>query len=303
MHISIAGRLGSGKSTICNKLKSKHGFHVYSTGAIHREIAREHNVSTLEMNSLMAKDLSFDHAIDDAVTRISVEREGETIVFDSRMAWNFAVNSFKIFVTVDPLVAAQRVLGSRRGEEEVYSDLEEAKLKLIERGRLENERFIDIYGVDNFDYLNYDLVIDSTFASSYKLTELVYEKFRAFNGEKKDILLSPASLYPLADMSEADREKLRTYIEEKDYLYNYITIAVLDGYHYIVDGHYRVLAAIVNGEDFVNVVIANPAEYPYAESLQSLICTIENYNIASVKAFEELGRFCYKSYPSYYIRH
>ena len=118
----------------------------YSTGAIQREIALRHKVSTLEMNQLMAQDLSFDYAIDDAVTKISVERKDETIIFDSRMAWRFAVNSFKVFVIVDPLVAASRVIGNQRGEVEIYADPEDAKLKLIERGRLENKRFIDITG-------------------------------------------------------------------------------------------------------------------------------------------------------------
>ena len=185
MHITITGKLGSGKSTISRILKARHGFELYSTGAIQREIALEHNLSTLEMNQLMARDLSFDHAIDGAVAKISVEREGETIIFDSRMAWRFAENSFKVFVTVDPLVAASRVMGSPRGQEEVYSDLEDAKQKLIERGRIENERFKDIYRVDNFDFNNYDLVIDSTNETPEALASLVYDKFQEYCKKKQ----------------------------------------------------------------------------------------------------------------------
>jgi len=186
MHISITGKLGSGKSTIANILRANHSFPIYSTGAIQREIARRHNVSTLEMNQLMAQDLSFDHTIDDAVTKISIERKDETIIFDSRMAWKFAVNSFKVFVTVDPLVAASRVMDSPRGAEEVYSDLEDAKQKLIERGRIENERFKDIYGVDNFDFSNYDLVIDSTYETPKALASLVYDKFQIYKCNKSE---------------------------------------------------------------------------------------------------------------------
>ena len=180
MHISITGRLGSGKSTIAQLLSEKYGYEVYSTGAIQREIALQHHVSTLEMNTLMAHDLSFDHAIDDAVTRISVERENETILFDSRMAWKFAVKSFKVFVTVDPDVAAVRVMGSQRGEVEVYTDPEDAKAKLFERSRLEQERFIEIYGVDYFDFSHYDFVIDSSNATPDELADVVYEKFQEY---------------------------------------------------------------------------------------------------------------------------
>ena len=180
MHISITGRLGSGKSTIAKILHEKHGFPIYSTGAIQREIALQHHVSTLEMNTLMARDLSFDHAIDDATARISVERGNETIIFDSRMAWRFAKKSFKVFVTVDQDVAASRVMGSQRGEVEVYTDFEDAKSKLIERSRLEQERFIEIYGVDYLDHSNYNLILDSTHKTPEELANIVFDKFQEY---------------------------------------------------------------------------------------------------------------------------
>jgi len=180
LHISIAGSPGSGKSTVCAILNAKYGFPIYSTGAIQREIALEHGVSTLEMNQIMARDLSFDHMIDSKVSEISVERQNETVIFDSRMAWKFAKNSFKVYVAVDPFVAAERVMGEPRGEEENYTDLEEAERRLIERGQLENERFQEIYGVDNLDPLNYDLVIDSTYMTPGEVASVIYEKFQAY---------------------------------------------------------------------------------------------------------------------------
>ena len=101
MHITITGRLGSGKSTVCRIFSNKYGYEIYSTGTIHRKIAAEKGISALEMNELMAKDLSFDHMIDDAVTRISRENRDRTLIFDSRMAWHFACDSFKVFMHSD----------------------------------------------------------------------------------------------------------------------------------------------------------------------------------------------------------
>jgi len=301
MHISIAGRLGSGKSTIANILKDEHGFEIYSTGAIHREIASQHEVSTLEMNQLMAKDTSFDNAIDDAVTRISIERCDETIIFDSRMAWKFAANSFKVFVTVDPLEAASRVM-SRRGGVEEYTSLEDAKTKLIERGRLENERFVDIYGVNNFCYSNYNLVIDSTFATADELAGIIYNKFLEYceSGDNTgddagngalEVLLSPFSLYPLVDVSVIEAEKIASYRERREYLSRFVSFIVFEGYHYIVDGHKRVLAAILNKESFINVV-------PVDEEF--IVSKIRDVGTAGLEAFEETGKFKYRSYPDFY---
>ena len=82
MHITMAGKLGSGKSTIARLLNERHGFEIYSTGKIQRELARNFGVSTLEMNKLMSQDTKYDHMIDDEVTRISVERAEDKLLFD-----------------------------------------------------------------------------------------------------------------------------------------------------------------------------------------------------------------------------
>jgi cytidylate kinase len=283
MHITIAGKLGSGKSTISRILQATHGFTIYSTGAIQREIAKQKNISTLEMNRLMADDLSFDNLIDETVTRVSREKSDETIIFDSRMAWNFAENSFKVYVTVDPLTAASRVINDPRGKEEVYRDVEDAKTKLLERAKLENERFKEIYGVDNFNYLNYNLVIDSTFASQQVLADIIYDKYQEFCRTKKDtnnVLLSPKSLFPLKKIMHADTA-------------DHITVIPFDGYHYIIGGHLHALTAMENHVSFVSADVAET---------QNLVSLIKEAGISTVHEYENAAEFRYNSYPSYYTQ-
>ena len=111
MHITLAGRLGSGKSTVCEVMRERYGFEVYSTGAIQREMAKRMNLDTIEMNRRMAGNLEFDHMIDDATTKLAAEQSEPPIIFDSRMAWHFAPVSFKVYMTVDPMTAARRVYG------------------------------------------------------------------------------------------------------------------------------------------------------------------------------------------------
>ena len=53
MHITITGNLGSGKSTICNILKEKYQFEIYSTGKVQRKLAEDMGMTTLEFNQLM----------------------------------------------------------------------------------------------------------------------------------------------------------------------------------------------------------------------------------------------------------
>jgi CMP/dCMP kinase len=183
MHISITGKLGSGKSTVCRIIKERYGYEIFSTGAIQREIAREMGISTLELNKRMKLDHSLDTKIDETTTRLSRERRDDRLIFDSRMAWHFAENTFKIFLTVDPSVAAERVMANQRDSEERYETVEEAREKLIERSLVEQARFKELYGVDYYDYANYNLVVDSSERTPEEIVDIIWNAFRAYEAD------------------------------------------------------------------------------------------------------------------------
>jgi len=203
MHITLTGNLGSGKSTISKLMSEKWGYEIYSTGKIQRRLAAERGLSVLEMNKLMETDHSFDNIIDDTTKKLSIEHK-EDLFFDSRLAWHFAENSFKVFLSVDIDEAARRVFGDNRGEVESYKTVDEAKKNLVARAQAEDERYRELYGIDYFDMNNYNLVLDSTNAAPEVLAEIIqkekqsYEK-RIAAGESTQnipvrILLSPARL-------------------------------------------------------------------------------------------------------------
>ena len=180
MLISITGKLGSGKSTICNLLKDRYGFEIYSTGAFQREVAREMGITTLELNKRLREDPSLDYVIDDAVKKLSIERAQDKLIFDSRMAWHFANKSFKIFLTIDPREAARRVMLNQRGSEEFYADENEACDKLIERSQVEQARFMQIYGVDYYDFNNFDLIVDTTSRTPEEILGIIMAAYESY---------------------------------------------------------------------------------------------------------------------------
>lgn len=179
MHIAITGNLGSGKSTVARKLSEKLGFPIYSTGDVQRRKANELGITTLELNRRSMEDPALDHYIDDDVVRESVEKDN--IIFDSRMAWHFAHNAFRVFIKVDINEAARRIQGDKRGNVESFKTVEEAKASVSERGRLERERFVSIYGVDYADEGNYDLVLDSTNHTPDEITDMIIAAFDKAN--------------------------------------------------------------------------------------------------------------------------
>ena len=198
MHITLTGNLGSGKSTICKILKEKYGFEIYSTGTVQRHLAAEMGLSVLEMNKLMCSDHKYDHLIDDTTAKISRENPDKNIVFDSRLAWNFVEKSYKIFLSVSLDEATRRVYNdASRGAVESYKSPEECKDKLRERAANEKMRYADIYGLNYFDFSNYDLVLDSSFATPEVLAQTIVSFARKAEKEGQEeqmILFSPLRL-------------------------------------------------------------------------------------------------------------
>lgn len=231
MHITITGNLVSGKSTICKLLNEEYNFDVYSTGKVQREVARQMNLSTLELNQLMCSDHKYDTMIDDATERISRENKDKDIIFDSRLAWHFVENSFKVFLSISLEVAANRVMQDHRGEEEKYSTVQEAKSLLAERAAIENRRFKDIYNLEYLDFTNYNLIIDTTYCSPEKIAEIIMKEAKAYeegnlSKNSNKMLVSPRRLLLEDQITENDKNNLKVLIEQYKKVSDYIDTTI-----------------------------------------------------------------------------
>ena len=186
MHITITGRLGSGKSTVAKLIAAKHDYTYYSTGTIMRELAAEAGLSICDYNKRIADDPTEDRKIDDRTREVAIARRDENMVFDSRMAWFFAPDTFKVYVTVDPAVAAARVNidprpGEPNSEIEIYHELEE-------RSKVEQARFIKFYGegADYYNQKNYNLIIDSTTRTADEVADAIWAAYEAYLADPEE---------------------------------------------------------------------------------------------------------------------
>ena len=93
--ISLAGDLGSGKSTVSAILIERLGAKYYSTGAIVRSIADSRNMTVVELNKYMETHPEIDHEIDAGIAALS--ESPESLIIDSRMAWHFTKGTFKVY--------------------------------------------------------------------------------------------------------------------------------------------------------------------------------------------------------------
>ena len=199
MHITLTGNLGSGKSTICRLLEQQYGYEVFSTGKVIRQIADDLDISVLEMNELMSKDHKYDHMIDDKTAQISRENPDKSILFDSRLAWHFVEKSFKVFLSVDLAEAARRVYAdASRGEVESYKSEADAAEQLAARAANEDARYEELYGIHYFDFDNYNLILDSSYAKPEVIAALLMQEAVSRAEEQPEVrgrmLISPKRL-------------------------------------------------------------------------------------------------------------
>ena len=113
--ISLAGDLGSGKSTVSAILIDALGAEYYSTGSIVRSVAERMGMTVVELNKYMETHPEIDNEIDDGLGRLG--EDDRLLVIDSRMAWHFTPGTFKIYLSTDIETSAIRIMNAnRKGE-------------------------------------------------------------------------------------------------------------------------------------------------------------------------------------------
>ncbi len=174
--ITITGDLGSGKSTVARELCKRLGYEYLSTGNIQREMAARLGLDTLEMNYRAKTDKEIDRLIDERLMQIN--DENKSYVLDSRLAWHFVKNSFKVYLTVQPEIAAQRVMEDTKRRNEPLSDNVNAKSQnLLERRRAEDDRFKKTYGIDCGNLNNYDMIVDTSELTVDEVVTIIIDIF------------------------------------------------------------------------------------------------------------------------------
>ncbi len=186
--ISLAGSLGSGKSTIAKQLMTMLESYMqelafleevspvlYSTGDIQRKIAKKLGMNTLELNKYSEKAKRIDHEIDGFTKKLA--GAGHAFVIDSRLAWHFIPKSFKVFLCLKNSTAAERVFAGEKRQSELYANPKEAMQSIERRQASEAKRFLKLYAVDIYSFQNYDFVAETSFLSPAVLAESIFRSF------------------------------------------------------------------------------------------------------------------------------
>lgn len=260
--IVINGDLGSGKTTVSVALAQRLGVRRISVGDLYRAMAAERGMTALELN----RHAELDDAVDGYVDRLQREiaRSGEQLVVDSRLAWHFFTDAYKVHLIADPAVAAARVLARPDTEVEAYSSLEETEQRLRERSESERARFLTRYGADKRRLRNYDLVCDTTGVGPDEIVDQVVAVVlgRLAPGVLRQrpplVLADPARIYPTREVGGAYEDDalaptppLGPPRAAGPICPEPVRLGYADGHFFVLDGHRRLGGALPAGRRLV----------------------------------------------------
>lgn len=181
--ITIAGSNGSGKSSTAKGVAKELGFKHFSSGDFMRQIAKEENTTLEELGKLAENKDWVDKKLDDSVRQAGSENK---VVIDSRLAFHWIPDSFKVYLDLDPETAAQRMLDDMKNNPARLWENNgqvESKEKMIEKSakRLasERKRYFELYGIkDHKDKKNFDLVVDTNKNNLQQVVNIIVSEYR-----------------------------------------------------------------------------------------------------------------------------
>src|ERR1035437_6878459 len=144
--ITICGGLGSGKSSTAKLVAQKLGFKHFSSGDFFRQVGLELGLSINEVNKRAETDKKIDEMTDQKLRDM---HNSEKVVIDSRTAFHWIPESFKVYLDLSPDIAKERILhnikeNALRAQSEQATTSEEVFQKMTARFESEQKRYWDL---------------------------------------------------------------------------------------------------------------------------------------------------------------
>jgi len=289
--IVMSGDIGSGKSSVATALKQMTGFEVIGTGTIQRTIAKRRGLTTLELNKISQTDRSIDDEIDTYV--VETGKTQDNLILDSRLAWHFIPTAFKVFLSVDPVVGAERVFNALRNDENNPS-LEVTLENNLKRQAIEDQRFHKLYNVNFRKYGNYDLIIDTSYTSPEVIARKIKDCFDAWlsHSSYSSLWIAPRKLLPTQSIKESTGIIYDGIQEDQP-----IAVFVCNGFIYIRDGHQRTIALHKAGRDLIPAKILTEEPSDELSAGLSARQVANEVSLSMLHHWEKMLGFKYTKYP------
>ena len=177
MKITIAGKAGSGKTSVAETVAKRLGYKHYSAGDLRGRMAMDMGITIDELNEIGKKESWTDTKIDEQSKKIG-ETE-DNFVMDTWLGFHFIPDSLKIFLDVSLGEGARRIFLDQRPDEKKQDSIEGVKEMIKKRQEENRVRWKKRYRVDYLDMANYDFVLDTTGLTKEEVIQKVIDYIRS----------------------------------------------------------------------------------------------------------------------------
>src|SRR5579864_9106604 len=158
MIISVSGPHGTGKSTYAARLAKDLRLRHVSAGVLFRKIARENNLSILDMGRKALEDFSIDKLVDERTVKEA--DEGDAVIDGQLVGWVIMDKAdLRIY-----LMAPENVRLERIAKRDKLS-IDDARVQTEKRESVQSERYLRHYGYHVEDRSIYHLILDTSLGS------------------------------------------------------------------------------------------------------------------------------------------
>jgi cytidylate kinase len=176
--ITLGGLPGSGKSSTAKRLTDALGYQHFSSGDFLRKVAAHHGWTIDEFNRAAEENPKFDHEVDELIRTTGRK---DNLIIDSRLAFHWIPQSFKVFLRVDPYTAAARTHSHIHTEGRIGQhpeSVEDIHQKMITRIESEKRRYATLYSINYLDESNYDLVVDTAVHPLDEVVQIILDNYK-----------------------------------------------------------------------------------------------------------------------------
>lgn len=179
--ITLSGAPGSGKSSTADRVAELLGYTRHSSGDLVRKFLAQEGMTLEEYNTRADQDHDLDDRVDEQLRKL---RDKKDIVVDSRLGFYWIPESFKVYLELNMDVATARIFKDVVSNERRKSvgtsgtSLHTVSRQVRERMQNEQNRFRSMYGVDPYNPIHFDLIIDTARHDPQTVAITIFDNYK-----------------------------------------------------------------------------------------------------------------------------
>lgn len=163
MIYAISGKSGCGNTTVSRLLADNLGFKLVNY--TFHTMAEEMGIPFEELLERAKTDPAYDRKLDK--TQVALASEGDCVIGSRLAVWLLKDKAFTVYLSVSPEIRAGRLVKREGGS------LEDVMAFTAYRDKMDHERYLKLYGIDNDRFSFVDLVVKADEMNPAQIVEAI----------------------------------------------------------------------------------------------------------------------------------